>query len=188
MAGVSITIDARQAYREIGKLDKVVAEFAKGLNQFKRKGGGNKTLDAIPERIKAKLNAAIINTVLDTYEDVIINSPIDSYWFVSNWAHSQGGSPPAGEIPTPKRGPYPRGQMFDAPPAISIDGINPYLPQYIYNNTSYADDVALSGLVNDVPADWFTSIAQGVQDGSVFKERLRKSGRGIRLPGLGYGL
>lgn len=188
MSSVVIKIDAEQAFREIGKLDKAVAKFAKGLTQFKRKDGGNKTFDAIPDRIKAKLNAATINTVLDTYEDLIISSPVDSYWFVSNWAYSQGGMPATDSIQTPERGAYRRGQMFDAPPAIAISGINPYLPQYIYNNTSYATDIALGGLVNDVPADWFTSIVQPIVDGSVFRERLRKSGRGIRLPGLGYGL
>lgn len=171
---VLFTLDPQKALAKLRVPDEDFKEIRKTLNQFKRKSdGGNKATDRIMENIKQKLSDSVALVVAFLYDDLVASVPRDSIWLAHNFEHSSGRFPSTLVIPTPARGPYPRGPMFDEPNDInpaSIDGRN---KQYVYNTAEYADEYV--GLDEEGGAGMDTVIAN-FESGLYLRRALKATG------------
>lgn len=169
---VLFSVDPRKAVNRLKTPEATLKELRKTLGQFKRKSdGGNRATDRIMANLKENISDSVAEVVVNIYDELVFSTPRDSIWLAHNWDHSSGAYPAVTLIPTPARGPYKRGPMFDEPPELNPGRIDGLQVQYIYNTAEYASEY-----IGDGSSEEADAIIARFENGSYLRQALKRNG------------
>lgn len=170
---IALYLSARKAYE---KVDLVNREM---IRLFGRKAGANAKRKKMTEEIKAVIADAVASSIEATYTELIPKTPKQTKFLVSNWRISQGRRPALASLIEPP--PNKLSSSFSLPPNVTADGINGRKVQWIYNQSSYAKEVAAGFNASGRPIRsgggpmWFMNIGQKFSSGVYFKTALSEA-------------
>ena len=122
------------------------------------------------DELESKLAAGIAIAIANIDSDLKDGSPVDSGRFRLGWIRVEGKNADSNAVP-------PEGQdSYPAPPKISPQQVDGKQDQRLLNNLDYAQRLCLDGWSKKVPKDWFTNIAQRVENGKYLTEAYRTLG------------
>jgi hypothetical protein len=120
--------------------------------------------------LEANLAAGISIAVANIDNDLKDGSPVDTGRFRLGWIRVEGKGADSNAMPAEGQDSYP------APPKTTPQQVNGKEDQRILNNLPYAQRLSLQGWSKKVSADWFTRIAQNVENGKYLTQAYRQLG------------
>jgi hypothetical protein len=151
---------------------------AKGAPPIPQASGNPSAPGKYTAGLVEKISLAVEHSTKLIAYDLGDQTPRWSSWLRANWNHTQGRYPVLGSTPDPKRE---RGLYGDfVKPILGNVELDGTLPQYFYNNVSYAEDVAMGnypGVQDDIPIDWYFQIEQHHASGKYMKVAIAYANR-----------
>lgn len=164
---ISLRLNPRPALDAVGRLER---EMTRLLGR-----SANKKIKVELQKVRNVIDKSVGITIDTTYVALLLNTPKQTKFLVSNWKVAQGRTPALGRllIRPPGRAEYSLPSNLVSPNAI--DGTR---VQWIYNQTSYAKPVAAGVNASGGPIRsgggpmWFIEIGQNFSSGLYYKEAL----------------
>lgn len=168
---ISLKITARKAYDKIGRLERELQKL------MGKKASSKEASKKVTEKIRSSIAESVSLCVENVYADLILQTPKQTRFLVSNWKVTQGT--PA--LDSVLQRPPGTSLSFPLPAPISANQINGRRRQLIYNKTSYAKRVAAGFNASGGPIKsgggpmWFMNIGQNLSSGVYFRTALSKA-------------
>lgn len=168
--GISLKVSARRAYEKMDALERALNKLV-----GRRIASGAKIKETVASLRKKTAEAVSLSVEL-TYAELIVQTPKQTKFLVSNWKLSQGRDPSLGALLERPSGI----SSFALPLPIKADEINGFRAQILYNKTRYANRVAAGFNASGGPIKsgggpmWFMSVGQKFSGGVYFKTALSR--------------
>lgn len=188
MAAISLKVGAGKAFRELGKVERALAKLGEGGSASKTKA------KETTNKIRSVIAKSVAIHASKTFDVLLEQTPSWSGFLKSNWKIAQGRMPsfsPAekGDVAIDKSTGWPVKNQFAPPARLDANTLDGTRYQVIYNNTSYAEEVALGlnplsstgRIVSGGGPDWFLVTGQTFEDRSNYLASLRLAIRDVRL-------